>query len=344
MRSRLPILIGLILAVAVALLPGRLPRRGRTRPTESPGAGRPGDEQPITSAAGGRKPSTSATERSDDGQKLIARAAGKVFRYQSLSARIRLRVHLLEQNLVGTGRYFQLGSDAEKLVRLDLKIRASDRETRLQQVCDGRNLWVYQDMPSLTAPDQRQATVSRVDLRQIRAMIQRQGSSPANMLSPDQLTEGGLANLLNQLNANFDFQQVSKSTLSGLPMWTVRGGWKPDRLARILPQPKGAIPAGERASHDALPDHVPNVVAVCLGREDLFPYRIEYFRVKVGSDPALVAGPPAESTAVVTMELFEVATNDVIDPRRFQFQAPTNLEVHDRTDQYLARLKAARAR
>lgn len=338
MSGKLPILAGLVLAVAVALMPDHLLDRGLALVIPS----RPfKDEAESTPEAQPPRPDTTAdtadaaANGTVDGQRLVAEAAEAVFRFESLTARIRLRVHLFEQNLTGTGRYFQLGPDEDKLLRLDLKIRTFGGDTRLQQVCDGRNLWLYRDSLPISRRAQPRATVSRVDLRRVQEAGGKSNDSRTGLLAPGRMVQGGLAHVLKSFHANFDFQQPDVSTLSGVPMWTVRGRWKPEKAAEILAEADGKARAAADVTWDSLPAPLPHEVVLVLAQRDLFPFQIQYLRSEEGSGSRPFGG---KLDPILTIELFEVATEDAIDPRLFQFQPPTDLEVDDETSEYLARL------
>ena len=83
-----------------------------------------------------------------------------------------------------------------------------------------------------------------------------------------------------------------------------------------------------------LPEHLPDGVVLFLGREDLFPFRVEYRR-RMPRSP--LGQGYEEDSAVVTMDLFEVSLNMPPDDLRFSF-APGNLEYSDQTDHFLERL------
>jgi hypothetical protein len=78
-------------------------------------------------------------------------------------------------------------------------------------------------------------------------------------------------------------------------------------------------------------------VVLFLGRDDLFPFRVEYRR---STPPSLVRGADDDS-ATVTMDLYEVTFNVPLSPSRFTF-APGNLEHSDQTDRFLERLGAGK--
>ena len=74
----------------------------------------------------------------------------------------------------------------------------------MQQICDGRNLWLYRDVLPTSRLGQPRATVSRVDLRQVHDEIGPADDPRAESFAPDRLVEGGLAHLLKELDAGAD--------------------------------------------------------------------------------------------------------------------------------------------
>jgi hypothetical protein len=95
-----------------------------------------------------------------------------------------------------------------------------------------------------------------------------------------------------------------------------------------------------RVAWDRLPAPLPHEVVVVLAQHDLFPFQIQYLRRE---EHDVSPSSYEKLEPIVTMELFEVATEDAIDPRLFQFQPPTDLEVDDKTNEYLARLEVTPA-
>ena len=89
-----------------------------------------------------------------------------------------------------------------------------------------------------------------------------------------------------------------------------------------------------------LREPLPHTVTLILGRDDLFPYRLEYRRK---SDPRAATGVvvTTASVPIMVLELYEVQLNAPIDPNRFQRQAG-ELPVRDRTDEYLQRHQLTR--
>jgi len=262
-------------------------------------------------------------------ESLLAAAVRMLESRESISAQIRHEVHLFDKHLVGLGVYLEQRSGRDQLFRVEMRIQLGDKSSSLVQVCDGRYLWTYQNMPS-------EGKLSRVDLLRVLRTIQRsekiENQGDVNILSGI----GGLPKLLRGLDAAFDFNTVEQGRWGQrkLPVWRLQGQWKRQQLAKLLPQQRGAIEKGAPTDLSKLAEHLPDHVVLLLGQEDLFPYRIEYRRM-LPERPGQVNEPT--SRALVTMDLFEVTINAAIDPMRFVYN-PGESEVADQTDAFLASL------
>ena len=79
-----------------------------------------------------------------------------------------------------------------------------------------------------------------------------------------------------------------------------------------------------------------------VGQDDLFPYHIDFRRTE--SDRGLaVVDARSPSRSVATMELFEVQYNAAIDPVRFAYVPPKNVQFENQTDDYLRRMQALKS-
>ena len=247
-----------------------------------------------------------------------------------VSARIRQRIDLFGKQFVGSGVYFQQRAGSDHLIRLELRILVGNQQSSLLQVLappnsDGHYLWTYRKLPD-------GEKLSRIDLVRAARALKKAETMPGRGTEGTLVGFGGLPKLLRGLQAAFDFDTVQPARFDRLAVWTLRGHWKPDRLAKILPDQKAAIEAGEPADLSKLPDHLPDHVVLMLGQEDLFPYRIEYRR-----GIARKEGGEKDSRALVTMELFDVKLDVPIDRTRFIYN-PGNTRFVDETDSFLSSL------
>ena len=155
---------------------------------------------------------------------------------------------------------------------------------------------------------------------------------------------GGVPKLLDSLATSFHFTAIEESQLDrDLPVWIVQGEWQRARLAGWLPDQKDAILAGKPADLRQLSPQVPDRVAIFIGRDDFFPYRIEYWRSsgKSGAGEGARASADADGTAnarlVTVLELFEVQFDGVIENRQFDYN-PGDLQPKDQTGPFLSNL------
>ncbi|MCA9184402.1 MAG: hypothetical protein KDA99_02240 [Planctomycetales bacterium] len=234
--------------------------------------------------------STAATPSTPDGapeqppsQLILQQAIQRLDRIPSIAARVRHRVQLFDQQLTGTGAYEQFDDDFGRKTRLELRISVGDRPTSLLEVCDGRFLWSHRDVIAIDDQGDELPDIRRVDLRLARRALAVYGPAYMSPLQP-QITVGGLPLLIGQLNDAFVFGKLAETKLHGVPVWVISGTWRPRALERIwaaIDQQQddterlSAKDAAERGP-DQLPAPFPHSALIAFGKDDLFPYRIEY--------------------------------------------------------------------
>lgn len=283
----------------------------------------------LTAGAGSilAQPSDKASAASPAGQGLVSQAAQRLWQQPSLEARLRQKIHLFGQQLVGTGQYLQKQSDGGPLLRLELKVQIGEQLTSMQQVCDGRFLWVRRELPG-------GATLGRVDLDRIRTAVRKAGQEPLSDSTTNWMALGGLPRLLAGLDENFQFGPARPAELGDRPVWITEGEWKAEKLSEMLPDQKDAIAAGRPPDLTRLPPHLPTSVLVVLGQHDQIPYRIEYRRTVPGTETGEARESDGTANAVVVLELFDVHLREDLQEQYFAYQ-PGNQEIADHTDLYL---------
>lgn len=304
-------LLGVMAAAHGQLSPGLLTAIGGSRPAGAPSG--PDSEQP------GRQSNARA-------EQLLAEARARLAAHRSITAAIRQQVNLYRQQLVGSGTYLQAASETPRL-RFELTLRVDDQVASFQQVCDGQYLWIRRQTQLHGPPD-----LGRVDLARVLSAVEApDGAPPAGGAGavggmPPALGWGGLPQLLEALDRAFEFATVSDGQLRGRGVHALRGQWTAEHLARWLPDQKARIEEGKPALLDKLPPALPDHVVVLLGRDDLFPYRIEYRRT---------AGEAGETDQIlVAIDLYDVRFDQPLDERLFEFE-PGPMPWTDETDRYL---------
>ena len=139
---------------------------------------------------------------------------------------------------------------------------------------------------------------------------------------------GGLGELLGGLDRNFEFLQVEETELSGVPVHAALGRWRRERLVENLPGQRDELREGKYPRLDGLPPQTPHEVLLVLGRDDLFPYVVEYRRATKG-----------RMAPILRMEMFEVAIGGPIDPRNFVYKPSDGVTATDGTQDFLQRWK-----
>jgi hypothetical protein len=270
-----------------------------------------------------------------DGQQFIKEAAGRVFQHPSIAAKLRVNIDLFGQQLMGAGKYLQLGEGEDKLLRLELSVQTDDHTLTFQQVCDGRFLWLRRDLPD-------SVDLGRIDLKRLRREVGHQPPLHAAARMDTWMALGGLPKLMNSLDENFDFAAPQPTELAGVKMLALIGRWKAERLIRLLPEQETADLQQPATIHPAhLPPHLPHRVNVLLGHDDLFPYRVEYLRQDPGSSGNRRGQMNGQPWTVMTrIDFREVSIPATIDPLQFVYQ-PDAAEIEDRTRAMVETLTAS---
>lgn len=271
-------------------------------------------------------PPTPMTAEQGDATMMLERAIVRLERQPSVAASLRQRIDLYGRRLVGSGSYHQMNAGKDLLFRTELKIPLGDTITSLLQVCNGRYLWTYRALPHEDAQRGLQTTLTRVDLNTVRKRGIGYGGSWAQGIG-----YGGLPGLLKQALRLFEFGEATRGELHGVPVWQLLGTLREETSERLLGKDK------EGNQRKRAP-HIPDMVSVTLGIDDLFPYRIDYRRQSETSDSqsrakSLIAGG-TKTQSLVTLEVFEVQTGQTIDPQMFFFR-PTDVQVEDATDAFI---------
>jgi hypothetical protein len=304
------------LAEIASAQPGGVPPSFPVGPT---GAARPG-----LSAS----PVASASEGQESAEQLMRRTVDAFDGHRSFSARLRHQVKLFDQNLLGKGTYHQLGAGFNKLLRVEMTIKASGQgaASQLAHVCDGRYLWMFEEIGS-------RANLSRVDLRRVNRAIEAAKKNPTQLIrSPPTLSlgSGGLGRLLGDLHEQFEMHAVRADKLGTDPVWIVDGRWRSKRLLELLPKQADNIRAGKSPDLERLAPHLPHEVRLTLSRDkSLLPYRVEFARSKHDE-----ASDTTQRTAIVAMEIYEIKVNEALDPQLFVYK-PGSVEIVDRTEKFL---------
>jgi hypothetical protein len=292
----------------------------------------PKDERVL--AAGGEAVAQGDDERAtNEAEALFVRAVEALEAHETVAARLRYRVDLFGHRLTGSGSYVQ-GPWRHRLLRLELRTQVGQSLTSVQHVADGEYLWIYRELVD-------NPSVSRVNLERVHRAL----GGEAGVFAPDRpppvdaLGLGGLPRLMRSMHRWLEFTGSRDADLTGVPVTVFEGHWRPEFLRLFLLDQEQQIMSGGSVDLTKLAEHVPDRVLVHLGRDDLFPYRIEYQRTRAAVPEEKRTPEMPEARSLLTVEFFEVQLDAPVDSLEFVFN-PGSLPAAYVTDEYLERLKA----
>lgn len=286
------------------------------------------------------------------GAELLAESARRLLALPNLECKIRQRVELFDQQISGVGSYSQWSPTPSERprVRWELKFQVGQDVASIQQINDGRFFWSRRDLPG-------EQSLSRIDLRTVRDVLQREARLPPDLVMRNWMALGGLSRLVHGLNEHFQFGLAQPRLVDDTPVWVLVGTWKPEILALLVPSVKGPIEQRQPVPIERLPAHLPDVVVIVMSRDSrlpAFPYRIEYRRSRRGetrgtaperngmsdaNSAAELGGITmdglADAAEIAVLDFYEVNLEAELEPQRFAFQPPASQQVLDDTERFL---------
>jgi hypothetical protein len=308
MKSCLP-----IFAASCWLAVGAVPATAQSAPSAPPAA--------ATTAVATSAAASGAGDNS--GEALLERTLLAVEAVPSMTAKVRHMVELGNRRLVGTGLYLQQGRGPTRALRFELQYQGVSLPSRIEQICDGQNLWLYQQLGG-------EEQLAWVDM--LRLARSRSKSPPPSSRQPWNRV-GGLPRMLSGLQSAFRFGTVTEARLQDIRAYSAEGVWEPERLAQLLPEQQEAIRNGQPADLTKLAPNLPDRIVLYAGGDDFLPYRIEYWR----GPTAKVAANQQAGRLIALWEMYELRVGAPIDPQQFVCRHG-NLKPSDKTADYLDEL------
>ena len=264
----------------------------------------------------------------NEGRLLIKQAEAALQRHYTVSAQIFQTSHILGQEVIGSGAYYEQRSNQGLRFRLELNVQTNDDPSAsgLLQVCDGRYLWNYRKLRG-------KENLTCVDHALVQQRLEEKGMQSVRVLD-SWPGLGGLPKLLRSFDRAFTFgEPLGVELQHDFPAWKVEGRWRPEVLVNAVPEKKEAIEQGRGVALEDLPPHLPNCVVLFFGKDDLFPYSIVYYRLK-GNTSQVKASP--YDAPMVKIDLTEVRFNQTINAAQFVYKP--GVKYTDNTEQMLEKL------
>ncbi len=263
-------------------------------------------------------------------QQILKDAVRTLESRRSVAAKIRFEGDLFGKRVIGSGSYLELRHGPNRLTRLELRSQVGNQTGSLVEVCDGLVLWRCRNLSG-------NVKLSRIDVDEANRGLQQARAARKQEKMGMLPGLGGLPRLLRGLDASFDFISAERGRWGQLPVWQIRGRWKPEVLAEVLPDQEEAIEQGKPPDLSKLPEHLPDEVVLLLGMEppDRFLYCIEYRRA---IPKRAFRSDALQSRTLMKMQLFDVMLDGPIDTDRFLYSPPDDVECTDETESFLESL------
>jgi hypothetical protein len=257
---------------------------------------------------------------------------------ERIAARIDMDVDMLNQKFKMDGNYYK---DTGNRIRLQLNlVGLGDTDSKMLQVCDGKILWDFQQVLSMQSYRKR-------EIVPILKKLEDPGlDANFRIMITSNMGFGGPEAMLTGLAKVIGFDQIAPEKLDGVDVVVIRGTWR-DRTNLLGPNERGLPPTAP------LPAYIPANVAIYLGTNDGWPYKIEM----IGRAPLLMEEtreidkatgrpigrpikPPKVDPTKITLR-YKLLPMTEITPGLFNFEPPANVAataIEDDTEKFLAGL------
>jgi hypothetical protein len=284
------------------------------------------------------KAAASAAEPATDAEVIIDKAIKKIGELQYIVAELEEDVEMLAQKFAIKGRYLK-APNRRVYLRLTVSGLPDSSGTTLQ-VCDGETLWDYQQIleNQFYRKQSIKPILERLNSPELDPKIRDQAISSMGFAGPETLLAG--------LRKYIKFDQKESADLEGKPVWVLRGTWK-NRQGIVNFNGVPVAPTG------LLPPYVPCDATLYLGKDDLFPYKLELWGREISdvidTRPRGPDGRPIgarrtierPTPSKIRLVYSNVKLNATIRVDEFAFQAPTTANVDDTTESVLKLLDQA---
>jgi hypothetical protein len=250
----------------------------------------------------------------------MAEVLAAMERRPNITAKLRYESRFGDEPLMGAGNFWQLGTGPQRLTRWEMQTQFADKSASYVQVFDGRYLWTDRHLPS-----GRQ--VRRLDVGNLKARLRSSaGLSSTNPNGWEDLVggaefRGGLSQVLADLLRRYQFAAPRATELRGFALEALIGRWRPEQFAELCPI---------QGEDQAWPAQLPHHVLVMVGRNNLFPYLIEFRRAEDADLMENLSGLQPARDPLTRYEIFEVRFADATDNTVFQFK-PGDVDWSDET-------------
>jgi hypothetical protein len=258
------------------------------------------------------------------GNAYLVRVLQTLEQQPSIVASIRHESRLYGQQLMGSGKYWQLRSLGKRLTNWEMQTQIAGQTASFSQIYDGNHLWTDRRLPS-------GQQIHRLDVAWLQAKLRAENRGrpidPRQQIILALEGQGGLGQMLGDLLRNFDFQPPQPTQLNGDPVNALVGHWRTEQLARLWP----AGAELEEMTTDDWPAQLPHHVMLLIRTRNLFPCVCEHRTAQDAALATQLGGLRPTAAPLLRYEIFEVQTAVAIPEEKFQY-VPGDVPSTDETN------------
>ena|GEM_PF-4019012 len=207
-----------------------------------------------------------------------------------ISTNIRHQINLFGIEMTGSGKYLEVkqndssryGVDGTGIqFRLELLIQPKPEENRtippsnLTVVCDKQYVWKFTSING-------QNELSQIEVKTVLEAMKRSGRVDIPAEAGSFYGLGGMAGMLREIQRRYEFtkpptEEKIVDKFGTATVLKIRGLLKSAELKRLTTSQDG--------KKQTVPEQCPTCIDICVNSNTFFPFRIDYFQTKDGSEP-----------------------------------------------------------
>ena len=233
-----------------------------------------------------------------------------------VAASMREETKVYDRHFIGIGEYMEKIDNAKRYLRMEMNYSCDNVRYSVQYIADGAKdlFWISKNVGS------------GKELYHVNGFkVNAQTANPELVASIDGIpitpvSLAGIPFILFQIEKNYSFSSCSvvQDRQTNAPYYVVVGEWKPERF------PIQDLVSDNVIKWDSVPPEIPDTVKVYFGVNDLFPYKIYYYRNVKG-----------KQTLISKLNFYDVSFDVRLNTKQFGFSPSDSIMSVDITDRYL---------
>lgn len=247
---------------------------------------------------------------------MVFRRARLAFNEQMVvAASMREETLVYDRHFIGAGEYMEKIENAKRYLRMEMNYSCDNNQYTIQYISDASKdmFWIFKSIGS-------SKELNHVNSFNVNA----QTANPELVASIDgvpitPVSLAGIPFILFQIEKYFTFSSCSmiQDSQTNQQYYVVVGKWKPEQF------PVQSFVSDNVIKWNDVPPEIPDTVKVYFGANDLFPYRVNYYRDVKGNQ-----------TLISKLTFYDVSFDVRLNTKQFSFSPSGDFISEDITDRY----------